>query len=146
MTLMTNEDRTTSRLENQAQKIRVSKEGVISLGAKRFASHANTIRRQIIELIANNSQGHLLKHDYERELISGHFIQSSNRELRLVSEPYLRRQNNVEKALSRLRQDLTDFFKEDFPAGTVWLCFSKKIDGWLLYRLPGLGCDGEYHW
>jgi hypothetical protein len=26
------------------------------------------------------------------------------------------------------------------------MCFSEKIDGWLLYRLPGLGCDGEYHW
>jgi|688.fasta_scaffold213738_4 hypothetical protein len=127
-------------------KIRVSKDGHITFGIKRFRSHAGTIRRQIIELIASNANGHLLKRDYERELVSGHFIQSPNRELRLVSEPYMKRQNNVEKALSRLRQDLANFFQEDFPAGTVWLCFSKKIDGWLLYRLPGLGCDGEYHW
>jgi hypothetical protein len=127
-------------------KIHISKEGNITFGVKRFRSHANTIRRQIIELIASNPNGHLLKRDYERELVSGHFIQSANRELRLVSEPYLRRQNNVEKALSRLRQDLSNFFQDDFPAGTAWLCFSKKIDGWLLYRLPGLGCDGEYHW
>jgi hypothetical protein len=127
-------------------KISVSKEGNITFGVKRFRSHAGTIRRQIIELIASNASGHLLKKDYERELVSGHFIQSANRELRLVSEPYMKRHNNVEKALSRLRQDLATFFQEDFPAGTVWLCFSKKIDGWLLYRLPGLGCDGEYHW
>lgn len=127
-------------------KIKVSKDGQIVFGFKRFKSHANTLRRQIIELIACNANGHLLKTDYERELVSAHFIQSHNRALCLVSEPYLRRQNNVDKALSRLRQDLADFFRDDFPPGTSWLCFSKKINGWLLYRLPGLGCDGEYHW
>jgi hypothetical protein len=62
------------------------------------------------------------------------------------TEPYFRRKNNVNKAISRLRQDLTHFFARDLPPGTKWMCFSEKIDGWLLYRLPGLGCDGEYHW
>lgn len=128
------------------QKLVVIKDGHITCGARRFRSHANTIRRQIIDLIEANISGHLLKSDVERELISGYFIQSPNRSLRLVSEPYRKRQNNVDKALSRLRQDLSEFFKHDFPEGTSWLCFSKKIDGWLLYRLPGLGCDGDYHW
>jgi ribosome maturation protein Sdo1 len=128
------------------QKPLIIKDGQITYGSKRFKSHANTIRRQIIELIETNISGHLLKSDVERELISGYFIQSANRSLRLVSEPYRKRQNNVDKALSRLRQDLSEFFKDDFPEGTAWLCFSKKIDGWLLYRLPGLGCDGDYHW
>jgi len=127
-------------------KIKVSKDGCITVSGKRFTSHANTIRRQIIELIAHNSQGRLLKKDYERELVSGYFIQGAGQGSVLVSEPYLRRQNNVDKALSRLRKDLGDFFKDDFPAGTSWLCFSQKIEGWLLFRLPGLGCDGDYHW
>lgn len=128
------------------QKPMVIKNGQITYGTKRFKSHANTIRRQIIDLIESNLSGHLLKADVERELISGYFIQGQNRSLRLVSEPYRKRQNNVDKALSRLRQDLSEFFKDDFPEGTAWLCFSKKIGGWLLYRLPGLGCDGDYHW
>ena len=128
------------------QKPLIINDGNITYGARRFKTHANTIRRQIIDLIEANVSGHLLKADVERELISGYFIQSSNRALRLVSQPYRKRQNNVDKALSRLRQDLSEFFKDDFPEGTAWLCFSKKIEGWLLYRLPGLGCDGDYHW
>jgi hypothetical protein len=132
--------------ERDEKKPMIIKDGQITYGARRFKTHANTIRRQIIDLIEANISGHLLKSDVERELISGYFIQSSNRALRLVSEPYRKRQNNVDKALSRLRQDLSEFFKDDFPEGTAWLCFSKKIEGWLLYRLPGLGCDGDYHW
>lgn len=132
--------------QQDKQKPLIIKDGHISCGMRRFKSQANTIRREIIGLIEANINGHLLKSDVERELISGYFIQSPNRSLRLVSEPYRKRQNNVDKALSRLRQDLSDFFKDEFPQGTTWLCFSKKIEGWLLYRLPALGCDGDYHW
>lgn len=107
-------------------KIKVSKDGHITFGIKRFRSHAGTIRRQIIELIATNANGHLLKRDYERELVSGHFIQSPNRELRLVSEPYMKRQNNVEKALSRLRQDLANFFQEDSLRGLSGFVLVRK--------------------
>ena len=131
---------------NSARPIKVSKDGSIALGSKKFFCEANTIRRQIIELIAKNTHGHLIKSEYERELIAGFLVQNSHRGIRVISEPYLRRQNNVEKALSRLRQDLSRFFKDDLPPGTAWLCFSRKIQGWLLYRLPGLGCDGDYHW
>ena len=124
----------------------VRDDGTIICGSKRYKSDANTIRRQIIHLISRNNRGHLAKDDYERELIASYIGQMPSAKLRLISEPYLRRQNNVDKALSRLRRDLANFFKDELPDGTSWICFSKKINGWLLYRLPGLGCDGEYHW
>jgi hypothetical protein len=124
----------------------VRDDGTIICGSKRYKSDTNTIRRQIIHLISRNNRGHLAKDDYERELIASYIGHLPSTKLRLISEPYLRRQNNVDKALSRLRRDLAKFFKDELPDGTSWICFSKKINGWLLYRLPGLGCDGDYHW
>jgi len=125
--------------------IRVESCGTIALGKKRFSPEEGSIRHQILQIMARSTNGHLLKEDYLSELIDGYF-RLKPKGLRLVTEPYLRRQNNVEKAISRLRHDLEKTFKDDLPEGTAWMCFSKKINGWLLFRLPGLGCDGEYHW
>jgi hypothetical protein len=125
--------------------IRIEPTGAIYLGKKKFCPEEGSIRRQILQIMARSTYGHLRKEDYLVELIDAYF-KLKPKGLRLVTEPYLRRQNNVEKAISRLRQDLERTFKDDFPDGTAWMCFSKKLNGWLLFRLPGLGCDGEYHW
>jgi len=119
--------------------------GTIMLGDKRYRPEEGTLRRQILQLMARNPHGYLKKEDCHSELIDNHF-HLKPKGLRLITEPYLRRQNNIEKSISRLRQDLQRIFKDELPAGTSWMCYSRKINGWLLYRLPGLGCDGEYHW
>lgn len=128
-----------------SKSIKINPCGSIILGHKKFQPEDGSIRQQILQIMGRNPQGHLCKEDYHSELIDAYF-RLKPKGLRLVTEPYLRRQNNVEKAISRLRQDLERLFKDDFPDGTAWMCYSKKINGWLLYRLPGLGCDGEYHW
>jgi hypothetical protein len=125
--------------------LRIDASGMIILGSKRFLPEDGSIRQHVLQIMARHPYGHLRKEDYQRELIDDYF-KLKPKGLRLITEPYLRRQNNVEKAISRLRQDLERIFRDDLPDGTAWMCFSKKINGWLLYRLPGLGCDGEYHW
>lgn len=125
--------------------IKIEPTGTITFGKIKFSPEEGSIRQQILQIMARNCHGHLLKEDYLSELIDAYF-RLKPKGLRLVTEPYLRRQNNVEKAVSRLRQDLERIFKDEMPEGTAWMCFSKKINGWLLFRLPGLGCDGEYHW
>lgn len=128
-----------------SKSIKISPSGAIILGPKKFQPEEGSIRQQILQIMSRNPQGHLRKDAYQEELIDAYF-RLKPKGLRLVTEPYLRRQNNVEKAISRLRQDLERLFKDDLPVGTAWMCYSKKINGWLLYRLPGLGCDGDYHW
>ena len=125
--------------------LKLERDGTIACGSKRYKAEEDTIRKEILRLMAKNPDGHLLREDFKQSLIESHFKWRANGAA-LINETYMRRQNNVEKAISRLRKDLGRFFGEHLPEGTSWMCFSKKIDGWLLYRLPGLGCDGNYHW
>ncbi len=126
----------------------VRPDGAVVCGSKRYFSQNDTLRQEILRIMGRSDKAVLLKSSYLSELITAHIPPR----LRLAGpgavadEQYKRRRNNVEKALSRLRHDLSRIFSDLMPPGTAWLCFSKKIDGWLLYRLPGLGCDGEYHW
>lgn len=128
--------------------LEVRKDGTLWFGNTRFKPQEGTLRSEVLKLICTTELGYLRKIDYRQELIESYFKWKpvSTGITRVITASYLRRQNNVDKAISRLRQDLTRKFKDKFPEGTKWLCHSKKIDGWLLYRLPGLGCDGEYHW
>ncbi len=127
--------------------IQIDGAGTLTCGTKRFTAQGSTIRRLILEIIGQSSDGHIRREDYLNLLINSHIrpIDVPNRPDSLMTEPYLRRKNNVDKAISRLRKDLEQNFKADLPDGTSWISFSKKIDGWLLYRLPSRGCDGEYH-
>ncbi len=126
----------------------VRPDGAVVCGSKRYRSQSDTLRCDILRIMGRSDKAILPKSSYLTELVTAHIPPR----LRLASagavadEQYQRRRNNVEKAISRLRQDLSRIFADLMPPGTSWLCFSKKIDGWLLYRLPGLGCDGEYHW
>jgi hypothetical protein len=49
------------------------------------------------------------------------------------------------KVLSRLRQRLMVSFQNMVPDGTEWLPYSSKVDGWILFKLPGYGSDGQWH-
>jgi hypothetical protein len=122
-------------------------EGTITCGRKCFTANEPTIRSAILKIIGQSDSGHLLRKEYTSQLIEAYIRPSDSRmdPERLKTEPYLRRKNNVDKALSRLRKDLDRVFQDDVPADTSWMSFSKKIDGWLLYRLPSRGCDGDYH-
>ena len=127
--------------------IHIDAAGTITCGKKRFAAQESTLRRQILEIIGKSSHGHLLRDDYVNKLINAYIrpIDVSDFSGNVLTEPYIRRKNNVDKAISRLRKDLLRVFKKDLPEGATWLSFSKKLDGWLLYRLPSRGCDGELH-
>ena len=122
-------------------------EGTISCGNILFKTINATIRKEILKIIGQNDKRILLRQDYSAKLIKGHLrpIDIPAGPTSVKSEHYVRRKNNVDKALSRLRMDLERIFKTAFPAGTSWMRYSSKIDGWPLYCLPGLGCDGEFH-
>ena len=128
-------------------RIQIDRTGTMTCGKRRFIAHEFTIRRTILMILGENTSGQLLREEYVSKLISTHVrpIDMPILPSDILTAPYLRRKNNVDKALSRLRKDLEQNFSEDFPEGTSWMCFSKKIDGWLLYRLPARGCDGQYH-
>ena len=126
----------------------VRPDGAVVCGGKRYRTQDHTLRGEILRIMGRDDKAILSKTNCRAELITAHIPPR----LRLPEAApakqlhYKRRLNNIEKAISRLRQDLTKMFEDLMPPGTTWLCFSEKIDGWLLYRLPGLGCDGEYHW
>ena len=124
----------------------ISTDGMISCGSKKFPSNGAGIRGEILRIIGRSLNGYLPRDTYQDDLIDRFVKFSPPSSAPVRTGPYFRRKNNVNKAISRLRQDLERFFSRDLPTGTRWMCFSEKIDGWLLYRLPGLGCDGEYHW
>jgi hypothetical protein len=126
---------------------KISADGTITCGQKCFTAHATTIRAEILKIIGRSNGGHLLRHEYAAQLIRAHLRPKDlpTMPAGLLTEPYRRRQNNVDKAISRLRRDLWRMFKDEFPDGTSWMRYSKKINGWLLYQLPALGCDGNYH-
>ena len=124
----------------------IANDGVIRCGKKRFPSNGSGIRGEILRIIGRSLSGYLPKDTYQDHLIDRFVRLSPSSSAPVRTKPHSRRKNNVNKAISRLRQDLERFFALDLPPGTKWMCFSEKIDGWLLYRLPGLGCDGEYHW
>ena len=128
-------------------ELTVDAEGTVTCGKRSFKTVDSTIRKEILKIVAQNEKGYLLRKDYTNKLIRDYLrpIDIPTPVNTLRTEPYLRRQNNVDKAISRLRIDLERTFKTDFPDGTSWMSYSKKIDGWLLYRLPSLGCDGEFH-
>ncbi len=136
----------TPRLTSKARSLTISSEGAITCGSKKFPSNGSGIRGEILRIIGRSLCGYLAKDTYQDDLIDRFVRFSPPSSAPVRTEPYFRRKNNVNKALSRLRHDLEQFFARELPPGTKWLCFSEKIDGWLLYRLPGLGCDGEYHW
>lgn len=138
-----NANKTTNNPTTPSMKI--DSDGAIVLGHRRYLPEPGTIRREILQIMSGTTQGHLRKADYHAKLIDGFFC-GRQAAVRLVTEPVIKRQNNVDKAISRLRHDLARIFGDCLPAGTSWMCFSRKIDGWILYRLPGLGCDGDYHW
>jgi hypothetical protein len=127
--------------------IKIDRNGTLTCGRKRFAAQECTIRRSVLTILGRSSGGQLHREEYIRKLICTHVrpIDMPALPKAVLTAPYLRRKNNVDKALSRLRKDLEQNFADDFPEGTSWMCFSKKIDGWLLYRLPARGCDGQYH-
>lgn len=132
---------------SKGARIQIDRTGAMTCGKKRFKAQAFTIRSSVLKILGESSCGQLRREEYISMLISTHvrpidmpFLPSD-----ILTASYLRRKNNVDKALSRLRKDLEQNFSEDFPEGTAWICFSKKIDGWLLYRLPARGCDGQYH-
>lgn len=141
---MSRENQSTDKPKNP---LSINAEGTISCGGKLLKSLEFTIRREILKIIGQDSAGCLLRRDYTTRLINDFLrpIDTSSPLLSLKSEPYRRRQNNVDKAISRLRSDLERIFKSEFPAGTSWMRYSKKIDGWLLFCLPALGCDGKFH-
>lgn len=133
--------------DNPKNPLTINAEGTISCGGKLLKSLEFTTRREILKIMGQDSGGCLLRRDYTTKLINDFLrpIDISNQLVSLKSEPYRRRQNNVDKAISRLRTDLARIFKSEFPVGTSWMRYSKKKDGWLLYCLPALGCDGEFH-
>jgi hypothetical protein len=128
-------------------KVKLQPNGTVTIGEKRFHAQPHSLRNEILRLMSQDGRGRLLRRDYHEKLIELFVRSQEDRDskTKFISEPFLKRQNNVDKALSRLRKDLGKFFKKDLPVGTSWICFSKRLDGWLLYRLPGLGCDGELH-
>ena len=52
---------------------------------------------------------------------------------------------NARKSVSRLRRSLIERFSSVIPPGMEWLHYSANRGGWILYKLPGLGSDGEWH-
>jgi hypothetical protein len=129
-------------------QLQIRPDGAVICGEKKFLPKDDTIRGQILRLMGRDDDGVLSRTSYRMELIMP-FIPPRERvpgANPILGYGFHRRQNNVDKAISRLRLDLNRFFGDLVPEGTSWLYFSKKIDGWLLYRLPGLGSDGGFHW
>jgi hypothetical protein len=140
---------TTSVPEIKANiQMKIRPDGAVICGQKTFQSRADSVRAQILQLMGRSEGGILSRASYQRELIMPH-IPARDRftgNSLVLGDGFHRRRNNVDKALSRLRQDLKNFFSDLVPDGTSWLYFSEKIDGWILFRLPGLGSDGQFHW
>ena len=110
------------------------------VGGRSFTIKPGTDQSLILNYFSSDP-GTLL----ERNILTN-LLCPKSAELELRSTSHLEsRWIRVVKIMSRLRQVLSERFFGMVPLGTEWLHYSPRRDGWILYRLPGLGSDGDFH-
>ena len=113
---------------------------VIHVGDRSYSARSGTAHHIILSYFQSD-QGVLLDRVTLIRMLYGQQSLNHPVTIRFMDGKWLR----AIKYISRLRQALCERFFGLVPVGTQWLHFSTRRDGWILYKLPGLGSDGRFH-
>lgn len=111
----------------------------LEIGGEEFKAHPKSLQARVLEYFFCNPNG-LLRRAELLGLLYENEVEGALYTKRYQGSKWC----SGHKVMSRLRKGLAEKFSHAVPVGTEWLPFSNILDGWILFKLPGYGSDGNW--